>query len=444
VISAQILSLLSVRNLSLQEIRAAAPVAGFFKDKQWRLSPVPFRLSRKVFEQLNELGPLLEKFISACDSLYQDSRSGVSERWVSRLLDRGKPDAVLELGILPSAHGEFAHVVRPDILLTPDGLALSEIDSTPGGIGLTAWLSQLYGRAGWDVIGSPAGMLEGFRGILGGGRVIFSQEALDYRPEIEWIVSQIHPDWRDRELIVNEWEFDEARHFANRYYRYFELWDFDNISNIHKFVRFVKTSVSSFTAPMKAYLEEKLWLALLWTPGLKREWTDRLGPDAFDKLKAIVPTGWVMDPEPIPHHSVYPGLNIQNWMELGEFSQKERQLVLKISGFSERAWGSRGVTIAHDISSVAWKGVVQEALVDYKNNPRVLQRFHSTAVVEHPYYVNETGQLATMQGRVRLCPYYFRSGTSIELKGVLATICPREKKIIHGMRDAIMVPCVVD
>jgi hypothetical protein len=26
--------------------------------------------------------------------------------------------------------------------------------------------------------------------------------------------------------------------------------------------------------------------------------------------------------------------------------------------------------------------------------------------------------------------------------GVLATICPADKKIIHGMKDAILVPCV--
>jgi hypothetical protein len=48
---------------------------------------------------------------------------------------------------------------------------------------------------------------------------------------------------------------------------------------------------------------------------------------------------------------------------------------------------------------------------------------------------------------VRLCPYYFVSGDwgrpQAKLGGVLATICPADKKIIHGMRDAIMAPCAV-
>ena len=50
-----------------------------------------------------------------------------------------------------------------------------------------------------------------------------------------------------------------------------------------------------------------------------------------------------------------------------------------------------------------------------------------------------------MKGRVRLCPYYFVSGpwdkARADLGGVLATICPADKKIIHGMRDAILAPC---
>ena len=52
-----------------------------------------------------------------------------------------------------------------------------------------------------------------------------------------------------------------------------------------------------------------------------------------------------------------------------------------------------------------------------------------------------------MTGRVRVCPYYFVRGdwtsARAELAGVLATICPADKKIIHGMKDAILAPCMV-
>ena len=46
-----------------------------------------------------------------------------------------------------------------------------------------------------------------------------------------------------------------------------------------------------------------------------------------------------------------------------------------------------------------------------------------------------------MKGRVRLCPYYFVCGESDaarpQLGGVLATIVPADKKIVHGMADAV-------
>jgi hypothetical protein len=48
-----------------------------------------------------------------------------------------------------------------------------------------------------------------------------------------------------------------------------------------------------------------------------------------------------------------------------------------------------------------------------------------------------------MAGRARLSPYYFVSGETAELAGILATVCPADKKIIHGMKDAVMVPCAV-
>ena len=79
-------------------------------------------------------------------------------------------------------------------------------------------------------------------------------------------------------------------------------------------------------------------------------------------------------------------------------------------------------------------------------SPCVLQRFHKTRLVEASYFDFTTGQVVPMPGRVRLCPYYFVTGDAdaarTQLAGVLATICPADKKIIHGMKDAILAPCV--
>ena len=74
-----------------------------------------------------------------------------------------------------------------------------------------------------------------------------------------------------------------------------------------------------------------------------------------------------------------------------------------------------------------------------------MQRFHHSRIVEQPYFVRGGEDVEIMRGRVRLCPYYFVHGPidsgRAHLGGVLATICPPDKKIIHGMKDAILAPC---
>jgi len=46
-------------------------------------------------------------------------------------------------------------------------------------------------------------------------------------------------------------------------------------------------------------------------------------------------------------------------------------------------------------------------------------------------------------GRLRLCPYFFNLDGQARLAGTLATFCPPDKKIIHGMQDAVLLPCRV-
>jgi hypothetical protein len=145
---------------------------------------------------------------------------------------------------------------------------------------------------------------------------------------------------------------------------------------------------------------------------------------------------------------VIPGLRhgnraVSDWQWLGEATQKERQYVLKVSGFSEQAWGSRGVSIGHDMSQSQWKETVTHALDMFEVSPSILQVFHKGRLVMVEYYDQVSGDVMSMEGRVRLSPYYFVSAGQAELGGVLATICPKDKKIIHGMRDAVMTPCTV-
>ncbi|MGZ4983238.1 MAG: hypothetical protein ACXV9Q_04005, partial [Chthoniobacterales bacterium] len=125
-------------------------------------------------------------------------------------------------------------------------------------------------------------------------------------------------------------------------------------------------------------------------------------------------------------------------------SQKERELLLKVSGFSPLGWGSRGVYVGQDLPHNEWQRVIEEALRNFEIAPQIMQRFHKARLIEQPFWDAQSGELKTMRGRVRLCPYYFVEQNRVNMRGALATIVPADKKLLHGMSDAIMAPARVN
>jgi hypothetical protein len=156
----------------------------------------------------------------------------------------------------------------------------------------------------------------------------------------------------------------------------------------------------------------------------------------------MTPYTWLIDPTPLPPQGAFPELNLTDWEQLKTLSQRERALVLKISGFSEQAWGSRGVYLGNDLAADEWAAAVDTALRSARTNPYVLQRFSKPKTVPFEWFDFESNTTVTMNGRVRLCPYYFVQDDRANLGGVLATVVPADKKIVHGMSEAILAPCM--
>ncbi|MBT7271579.1 MAG: hypothetical protein HN885_01125, partial [Nitrospina sp.] len=135
------------------------------------------------------------------------------------------------------------------------------------------------------------------------------------------------------------------------------------------------------------------------------------------------------------------GKAVQDWRELIHLTQKERELVIKPSGFSPESWGSRGVVIGHDVSAEVWKNTLEESLAKFPEESSVLQVFHKGRRVRTSYRDKPTDSILDMEARVRLTPYYFLIDGKTRLTGILATLCPHDKKKIHGMSDAVLIPC---
>ena len=423
--------------LSLSELRDGLPEGGLFGGGAWRWSPEPLKLSPAEARQIMSLGHPLARFQQACDGLYRRSAADKLPSWLAELLDEGKPDWLTKRQREPSTAAQFPRVIRPDLILTESGFAMTELDSVPGGIGVTAWLSRVYAKAGFEVLGGPDGMLDGFRSLLpDGGTILISEESRDYRPEMEWLTHALGEAWQ----VASAEEYEPN---GQALYRFFELFDWKSIPAVKRLAEMAAAGEIEITPPFKPHLEDKLWLALLWSPALKKIWEQTLRGSHLKRLRELVPFGWVLDPAPLPPHAALPRINAHSWEEVANFSQKERQLVLKISGFHETAWGSRGVYIGHDMPSAEWSQRLHTALNESAEQPWILQEFREGRRIEHPVF-RDDGSVEMMQGRVRLCPYFF-TGEAGETKfgGCLATIVPADKKKIHGMSDGALVPCVI-
>jgi len=415
-----------------QKIRAQIPEHGLFADKEWRISPEPLAIDPKIHAEFEALGPRLRKFYAAADRLYRESVLGNQPAWIAERLDAGKPESLLEIARDPQFENDLPAVIRPDILLTEDGWKITELDSVPGGIGLTAWLQQAYHRE--EV------MAEGFRRAFtaandarndreGGTAIVVSEEAGVYRPEMEWLARRLSP--RGSWLVVSpeDLEFMDGGIFARGIklaivYRFFELFDLPNIQSSNRLVESALRGEVRISAPVKPWLEEKMLLALFWSGSLEGYWKAWLGEEDFAALRRVIPQTWIVEPEAL------------DWNALKFGSQKKRRMVLKLSGFSELAWGGRSIRIGHDLPAEEWSKAVDHALASLPKSPYVLQPFEKGRRVHTDWFDFEKQELMPMDGRVRLCPFYF--GKDANLSGILATICPADKKIIHGMRDAVM------
>ena len=440
----------------------------------WRIATTPFPLKKDQLDFFHQLGPQLLSFYRALNRLYIDSVRGLQPAWVAGYLDQGKPDGLVTYSRMKRFRDQLPAVIRPDIIPTQDGMVITELDSVPGGIGITGALPEISRSMliaeSWrlfpELVGGSEGMVRGFAAMVqaqlarhtGCVAILMSEEAKDYRPEMTWLAARLraigldaycveprHIRFTEEGLRIANEEMDQPIALI---YRFYELFDLLNIPKSELVQYAIKKDRVAVTPPYKPALEEKLAFALLHHPALRPFWEQALDREVFLHLATIMPRTWILDPAPIPPSATIPGLAIggravMNWHDLATATQKERHFVIKPSGFSELAWGSRGVSVGHDMPQSEWAGAIDKALAAFPRTPYILQEFHKGRLYELDYFDPVTGEMNRMSGRARLSPYYFVSGEKTELAGILATVCPADKKVIHGMKDAVMVPCAV-
>lgn len=462
-------------SLTYEQIHAALREQPLFEDKTWQLSPEAWPLTPEQVAQLEAIGAACLEFHQALETLYLRSAGGKNllrnkpllAPWVADYLDRGKPAALIAHARDPKNRGAFPTVLRPDLLLTDEGFVLTELDSVPGGIGLTAFLNRLYGSAG--ILGAGDAMIKNFHAALAALRpqtrnpliaLVVSDEAATYRPEMQWLAHQLQllgkrvfcmrPE--DIFPLENSLFFDVEGNpeKIDVLYRFFELFDLANVKTEKFIFEAWEAGEVALAPPMRPFQEEKLSLALFHHHLLQDFWAEALSGRALKILRTLIPPSWVMDPAPLPPGAVLDGPRaggraLNDWRDLAGASQKERDLIIKISGYHETAWGARSVVLGSDCSREEWQAGVENAIALAPTNLHVLQAYKKPRRTEHRVFDAPSGAggaapVLVKPGRLRLCPYYFLIEGKAQLSGALATFCPPDKKIIHGMQDAALLP----
>ena len=116
-------------------IRDSLPPGGLFADQAWRISPAPFPLGAELAKEIESLGRVLLQFYRAVNLLYRKSAEGKMPGWVAAWLDLGKPAELIAWQRSPAFKNDVPRVIRPDLLLTENGLSVTELDSVPAASG---------------------------------------------------------------------------------------------------------------------------------------------------------------------------------------------------------------------------------------------------------------------------------------------------------------------
>jgi hypothetical protein len=435
----------------------------------WRISPEPFPLSPQTLAAIESLGDDLALFLRMLGRLYARSVKGTAPAFIAEYLEAGKPEFIVNLARHNRFSGDIPGVIRPDLILTENGVIACEIDSVPGGMGVVGAMTHAYSAVGFETVGGRHGMREGLSTMLKSltrterptVAVVVSDECGDYRGELTWMANEISElgicdayvcapqDIVFSKEVLSVQLGDGREEIIDVLYRNFELFDLLNVPKSELMLYAARHGRVKMTPSPRTVMEEKLSFALLHHPRLAMLWSKELGESTFGRLRALFPQTWILDPRPVPPQASINGLDIagepvNDWMQLAKLGRRKRDYVVKPSGFSELAWGSRGVRIAKALNKEAWEACLHDGLAAYPQTPHILQRFHEGRRVKVSYVDAPTQRLEPLDGRVRLCPYYFVvGGGKTQLGGILATIVPTNKLLIHGMSEAVMAPCYV-
>lgn len=378
------------------------------KPLNFRVSPEPLRLKKEENEDIINLGPIITQFLKVTQELYEtDERAQL-------ILNTGKPKDLLNC---QEPNYLFA---RPDFILTPDGLKICEVETSSFGLGVSHLLGQSYHDTGFETLhdqGSIHSYLDTRMEKV--GKLVYTNKTQAYAGQLEYTAEKIFSNGRANGWTASHIDSLESSH--DNIYRGFYLSEALNDLKVKSLIQ-NKIEDGNVTPSITPQLEEKAILALIWDSRFENFYRNALGVVDFDKLRKHIPQTWIVGQEEFFSEGLPNG--ISSTINLATQSIRNRQFVLKPSGFSEKASWAEGVHLLQDKSRIEAQRLIQLAMDD-KTCLYIIQKF-DRGEKRVCNYESEDGT-KSLDARWRITPYYrFDTG---ELITGWATGCEKTDSI---------------
>jgi len=394
------------------------------------LSPLPFELPQAIEEHLELYSQGIVAFYQACDEMLRVLPK--FSKW-GKILTHNRPEWLLQRA---KEEDNIAHIfLRPDFILTEDGVATAEIETSPFGLALALFLNNAYAAQGLETIPN-AKFIDYFIAEVMGDNIIgtlcfmITAHTQQYRGQFQYLTQLLKNkginvciamsddiNVKDGKCFVHGERLDVI-------YRGFYLYESINDEHIASILQ----SDLKILPGYKSHLEEKAIMAMFFDDELEAIYRAKIGY-YYDVLYDIFPKTYILSDKP-PND-----LGLRRWDDLADMPRKKRCFVLKISGFSYLGAWSRGVIFLNTLSQQQCRKVIQTALAS--DDVFVIQEFKKGCRLQQEYYDFQDSTIKTMHGRVRFTPYL--SAKTGQLLTAKTTMC-EHTDYIHASTNSINSP----
>lgn len=292
--------------------------------------------------------------------------------------------------------------VRPDLIITPNGFSICEIETSPFGLALAEILNKAYQREGFETLitdGLLPAQVKKHTPIE--GNIFYSKKTQAYSGQMAFLADEVFSG------NGRSWKAKALDHFLgsqqSNIYRGFYLGEYFTDPFIRSLLDNQINNKNVLIPSPTPHLEEKAILSLIYDRRYDQYLRKKLGDTAFKHLKEIIPPTWIVGQEQF----FSPGMpnNISSSIGLANLSKSKRTFVLKTSGFSENSSWKEGVHFLQRESAEKTLQLLHDAESD-KTGLYIIQEFRKGMDIPMEYELEDGKTEAPMSVRVRLTPYF--------------------------------------